>query len=101
MSRPTKAAKLRRPVAGSQIHMTCRVVGADRPQAAAPPVAGSCIFDPSLLLGDQALHELGPFFLVSLDTLRQRQSTTRTSGLATDVAENSPGIITITSLSSG
>jgi hypothetical protein len=68
MSRPTKAAKLRRPVAGSQIHMTCRVVGADRPQAAAPPVAGSCIFDPSLLLGDQALHELGPFFLVGLNT---------------------------------
>jgi len=69
MSRPTKAAKLRRPVAGSQIHMTCRVVGADRPQAAAPPVAGSCIFDPSLLLGNQALHELGSFLLVGLEAL--------------------------------
>jgi len=28
---------------------------------AAPPVAGSCIFDPRLLLGNQPLHELGPF----------------------------------------
>ena len=56
-------------MAGAQIQMTCRVVGADRAQAAAPPVAGSCIFDPSLLLGDQALHELGPFLLVGLDVI--------------------------------
>jgi hypothetical protein len=41
--------------------MTCGAVGAVRSKAAAHPVAGSCIFDPSLLLGDQALHELGPF----------------------------------------
>jgi hypothetical protein len=41
--------------------MTCGPVGAVRSKAAAHPVAGSCIFDPSLLLGDQAPHELGPF----------------------------------------
>jgi hypothetical protein len=69
MSRPTKAAKLRRPVAGSQIHMTCRVVGADRPQAAAPPVAGSCIFDPSLLLGDHVLYELESFVVIGKQVL--------------------------------
>ena len=31
------------------------------------PVAGSCIFEPSLLLGNQVLHELGPFLLIGLD----------------------------------
>jgi hypothetical protein len=30
---------------------------------------GSSIFDPSLLLGDQSLHELGTFLFVGLDTL--------------------------------
>ena len=31
---------------------------------------GSSVLDPSLLLGDQALHELGPFFLVRLHALK-------------------------------
>ena len=46
--------------------MTCGAVGAVRSKAAAHPVAGSCIFDPSLLLGDQALHELGPFLFTTV-----------------------------------
>jgi hypothetical protein len=37
-------------------------------RATVRPVAGSCIFDPSLLLGYQAMHKLGPFFLVGLHT---------------------------------
>jgi hypothetical protein len=32
----------------------------------------SWVFDPGLLLGDQALHELGPFPLVGLDTFVQQ-----------------------------
>jgi len=38
-------------------------------------VARSRVFDPGLLLGDQALHELGPFLLVSLDALVQQHLT--------------------------
>ena len=30
-------------------------------------------FNPGLLLGDQALHEVGPFLLVGLHTLRREQ----------------------------
>ena len=30
------------------------------------------VFDPGLLLGDQALHELGPFLLVGFDTFVQQ-----------------------------
>ena len=36
-------------------------------------MAGSCIFEPSLLLGNQVLHELGTFLLVGLHALRQEQ----------------------------
>ena len=51
----------------------CHAVGAVCSQAAAPPVVGSCIFDPGLLLGNWALHELGPFLLVGRHALAQRQ----------------------------
>lgn len=43
--------------------------------AAAPPVAGSCIFDPSFLLGDQALNKLGPLLLVGLNPFVQQHLT--------------------------
>jgi hypothetical protein len=66
--------------AGAQIQMTCRVVGADRPRAAAPLVAGSCIFGPGLLLGDQALHELGALVLVGFDTFVQQHFTNLRDG---------------------
>jgi len=52
------------------------VVSHNKPSPArAPPVARSRVFDPGLLLGDQALHELGPFLLVSLDALVQQHLT--------------------------
>jgi hypothetical protein len=37
--------------------------------------ARSWVFDPGLLLGDQALHELGPFLLVGLDAFVQQHFT--------------------------
>jgi hypothetical protein len=33
-----------------------------------PPVPGSYVVDPGLLLGYQTLHIFGPFFLVGLNT---------------------------------
>jgi hypothetical protein len=71
MSRPTKVA---RPTSAggdtAQIQMTCAVVGAVRPRSTSASCGRLCIFDPSLLLGDQALHELGPFLLVPPRHLR-------------------------------
>jgi hypothetical protein len=75
------------------MQMTCGVVEAVWSRAAAPPVAGSCIFDPSLLPGDQALHELGPFPLVGLHALAcQQLADLRScwSGSLGAVASNNP-----------
>src|ERR1035441_7876654 len=73
MSRPTKVA---RPTSAggdtAQIQMTCAVVGAVRPRSTSASCGRLCIFDPGLLLGDQALHELGSFLLVGLHAIVER-----------------------------
>ena len=73
MSRPTKVA---RPTSAggdtAQIQMICAVVGAVRPRSTSASCGRLCIFDPGLLLGDQALHELGPFLLVGLHAIVER-----------------------------
>jgi hypothetical protein len=61
MSRPTKAAKLASAGGGCADSNDLR-----------SSWSRSCIFDPSLLLGNQALHELGPFLLVGLDPFVQQ-----------------------------
>jgi hypothetical protein len=51
------------------------------------------VFDPGLLFGDQVLHELGPFLLVGLHALAQRQLANLRSvwsGSLAVVASNNP-----------
>jgi hypothetical protein len=58
----------------AKVRKDTSVVSHNKPSPArAPPVARSRDFDPGLLLGDQALYELGPVLLVGLGTLRQEQ----------------------------
>jgi hypothetical protein len=55
--------------------------------------AGLWVLDPGLLLGHQALHELGPFLLVGLHALAQRQFANLRSvwsGSLAAVAANNP-----------